>query len=135
MEIALNVHGTRVVQKMIECHDSSKQADCISAAIHPRVIELIQDMNGNHVVQRCLASLPRDRTAFIFECVIAECLAVSCQRHGCCVLQRCLDHADEIHRRRIINQARDWTHPASNSSTALAPLLAQPLYSSQYTSL
>lgn len=49
-------------------------------------------------------ALRAERTDFIFNCVISECLTVSCQRHGCCVLQRCLDHADQPHRSLIIEQ-------------------------------
>ena len=65
-------------------------------------MELILDMNGNHVVQRCLASLPPLRAAFIYEAVRNETVRVSTHRHGCCVLQRCLDHAPEDHRVPII---------------------------------
>ena len=100
--IALNVHGTRVVQKMIEVADTAAQLEMLIAAMAPRVMELILDMNGNHVVQRCLASLAPHHAAFIFEAVQAETVRVSTHRHGCCVLQRCLDHARDEQRVPII---------------------------------
>ena len=95
-------------------------------------MELIRDMNGNHVVQRCLACMareqarataasaaapppspaaafppspspllhPRPRTeahpsqaSFVYEAAAAE-RAISTHRHGCCVMQRCLDRAE-----------------------------------------
>jgi hypothetical protein len=59
-------------------------------------------MNGNHVVQRCLASLKPERAAFVYEAVKAECVRVATHRHGCCVLQRCLDHAPDSQRVPII---------------------------------
>ena len=65
--IALNVHGTRVVQKMVECADTPQQTSAIANAISTRTMELIRDMNGNHVIQRCLASLPPQHSSFIFE--------------------------------------------------------------------
>ena len=131
IEIALNVHGTRVVQKMIECNDSERQVTAICGAIQPRIMELIQDMNGNHVIQRCLASLPADRSSFIFTTVVKECLAVSCHRHGCCVLQRCLDHADAQHRSPIVTPAASFefgARPATSprDGTATWPLMARP---------
>jgi len=100
--IALNVHGTRVVQKMVEVADTDQQLDMLIAAMAGRVMELILDMNGNHVIQRCLASLPPKRASFIYEAVRNEAVRVSTHRHGCCVLQRCLDHAVEQHREPII---------------------------------
>jgi len=100
--IALNVHGTRVVQKMVEVADTDEQLDMLVAAMVDRVMDLILDMNGNHVIQRCLASLPPKRASFIYDAVRNETVRVSTHRHGCCVLQRCLDHAPEKHRGPII---------------------------------
>ena len=51
--IALNVHGTRVVQKMVEVAETEPQATAICEAIAPNIMQLILDMNGNHVVQVC----------------------------------------------------------------------------------
>lgn len=101
-EVALNVHGTRVIQKMVECADSYEQKSTIATAIMPRLMELIRDMNANHVVQRCLAALPSDLAAGIYDQVTLDCLSIASHRHGCCVLQRCLDHADAPNRDRII---------------------------------
>ena len=100
--IALNVHGTRVVQKMIEVADTDAQLDTLIGSLEGRVMDLITDMNGNHVVQRCLATLAADRASFIYTAVTAESVRVSTHRHGCCVLQRCLDHAPELQREPII---------------------------------
>ena len=69
-------------------------------AIGERVMELILDMNGNHVVQRCLATLPPAHASFIYEAVRSETVRVSTHRHGCCVLQRCLDHAPHTYAAR-----------------------------------
>jgi len=71
-------------------------------ALRERAMDLIRDMNGNHVVQRCLASLPTAQSTFIFERVASDLLAVATHRHGCCVAQRSLDHADGPHREAII---------------------------------
>ena len=100
--IALNVHGTRVVQKMLEAAETDEQLDTLIGALNARVMDLILDMNGNHVVQRCLASLKPERAAFVYEAVKAECVRVATHRHGCCVLQRCLDHAPDSQRVPII---------------------------------
>ena len=40
------VHGTRVVQKMVEACDADEQADPIVAAIEPQAMDLVRDMNG-----------------------------------------------------------------------------------------
>jgi hypothetical protein len=54
---------------------------------------MVQDLNGNHVVQRCLHHLGPQYNQFIFDAVAADLVSVATHRHGCCVLQRCIDFA------------------------------------------
>jgi hypothetical protein len=100
--VALNVHGTRVIQKMIEVADTDEQTHALVRAMEGGIMELILDMNGNHVVQRCLASLAPSSAAFVYDAVRNETVRVATHRHGCCVLQRCLDHAPAEQRTPII---------------------------------
>ncbi|KAK0651430.1 armadillo-type protein [Cercophora newfieldiana] len=94
VRIALNQHGTRALQKMIEHVSTPVQIKLIIDALRDQVVELIQDLNGNHVIQKCLNKLNAQDAGFIFEAVGRHCVDVGTHRHGCCVLQRCIDHAD-----------------------------------------
>ncbi|GAO14629.1 hypothetical protein UVI_02009190 [Ustilaginoidea virens] len=93
VRIALNQHGTRALQKMIEYVGTPQQVHLIIEALRFRVVELIQDLNGNHVIQKCLNKLTPLDAQFIFDAVGNNCVEVGTHRHGCCVLQRCIDHA------------------------------------------
>lgn len=93
VRVALNQHGTRALQKMIEFVSSPAQIGIIVDALRYRVVELIQDLNGNHVIQKCLNKLSPTDAQFIFDAVGTNCVDVGTHRHGCCVLQRCIDHA------------------------------------------
>ena len=82
---------------------------------------LIKDLNGNHVIQKCLNKLaPEDNQVrvtlskfgcvlrlalqFIYNAVAANCVEVATHRHGCCVLQRCIDHASDHQRIQLVNE-------------------------------
>lgn len=73
-------------------------------ALSGQVVDLIQDLNGNHVIQKCLNHLKPSEAQYIFDAVGEHCVTVGTHRHGCCVLQRCIDHAagyqkiDLVHR-------------------------------------
>jgi Pumilio-family RNA binding repeat len=54
VNVALNTHGTRAVQKLIETLTSREQVQLVIDALRPGVVNLIRDLNGNHVIQRCL---------------------------------------------------------------------------------
>lgn len=69
------------------------QTQLIIAALSGQVVDLIQDLNGNHVIQKCLNHLKPEQAQFIFDAVGEHCVTVGTHRHGCCVLQRCIDHA------------------------------------------
>lgn len=93
VSIALNQHGTRALQKMIEFISTDDQTQMIIRALSGQVVDLIQDLNGNHVIQKCLNHLKSSEAQFIFDAVGEHCITVGTHRHGCCVLQRCIDHA------------------------------------------
>ncbi|TFK57686.1 ARM repeat-containing protein [Heliocybe sulcata] len=132
VNISLNMHGTRAVQKMIDFLSTRRQASSIAsfnppstltggsrtqtdhryyAQIHSiivalslHVVVLIKDLNGNHVIQKCLNKLAPEDNQFIYNAVAANCVEVATHRHGCCVLQRCVDHASEHQRVQLVNE-------------------------------
>lgn len=103
-KIALNQHGTRALQKMIEFIHTDLQINTIIQALSDRVVELVQDLNGNHVIQKCLTRLGAERSQFIYDAVGTYCVIVGTHRHGCCVLQRCIDHAQGYQRAQLISR-------------------------------
>ncbi|KAH7413111.1 armadillo-type protein [Cadophora sp. MPI-SDFR-AT-0126] len=107
VRIALNQHGTRALQKMIEFISTPGQVQTIIRALRYRVVELIQDLNGNHVIQKCLNKLSSTDAQFIFDAVGTHCVDVGTHRHGCCVLQRCIDHASGDQKAWLIRQISD----------------------------
>ena len=52
--------STRVVQKLIETLKTRQQISLVVSALEPGFLALIKDLNGNHVVQRCLLCLSNE---------------------------------------------------------------------------
>ncbi|KAI5060995.1 hypothetical protein GOP47_0023500 [Adiantum capillus-veneris] len=102
INVSLNMHGTRAVQKLIETLTTSEQVSMVTASLRPGVVTLIKDLNGNHVVQRCLQHLSSEDSQFIFEVVTSHCVEIATHRHGCCVLQRCIDFSKGTPQQELI---------------------------------
>ena len=102
VEIALNQHGTRALQKMIEFLDTPEQVQMVISGLDREVVRLVQDLNGNHVIQKCLNRLSHEEAQFIYVAAAADCVRIGTHRHGCCVLQRCIDHANDQQRSALI---------------------------------
>ncbi|PRP73515.1 hypothetical protein PROFUN_02524 [Planoprotostelium fungivorum] len=105
VSISKNMHGTRAVQKLIECLDTPPQVLLVEKSLKSHVVDLIQDLNGNHVIQRCLNLLKPAENQFIYNSVVtgSNCVRVATHRHGCCVLQRCIDYASPEQKTTLIN--------------------------------
>ena len=87
---------------MIEFVNTDEQVQIIVHALSERVVDLVQDLNGNHVIQKCLNRLGAEKSQFIYDAVGKHCVVVGTHRHGCCVLQRCIDHAGGFQRAQLI---------------------------------
>ncbi|XP_043718827.1 uncharacterized protein LOC122666816 [Telopea speciosissima] len=102
VKISLNTHGTRVVQKLIETLKTKQQILMVILALEPGFLDLINDLNGNHVVQRCLQCLSNEDNKFIFKSAAKYSVNIATHRHGCCVLQRCIAHSTGEHREKLV---------------------------------
>ncbi|XP_047970336.1 putative pumilio homolog 8, chloroplastic [Salvia hispanica] len=102
VRISLNTHGTRVVQKLIETLKTKQQIALVISALESGFLALIKDLNGNHVIQRCLQSFPAEDSKFIFVAAAKYCVDIATHQHGCCVLQRCISHSTGEHRENLV---------------------------------
>lgn len=101
MRIALDSHGTRALQKLVECISTEEESQLLIKSLSPHVVALSRDLNGNHVVQKCLQRLSAANNQFIFDTAAFHCNEIATHRHGCCVLQRCLDHGTMAQRAQL----------------------------------
>ena len=129
---SLNLHGTRSVQKIVEVcaadeedaedeefdegkkeeesKDKAKKkpketaAKILSDALKPSAARLCIDSHGNHAIQRILLKLPYQYTSFIFDAVAVSVEDVARHRHGCCVIQRCLDSRHSTARSHLVSR-------------------------------
>jgi hypothetical protein len=102
--IALNMHGTRSTQKLIDCLEKPEQMEALTMALAPHIVSLVQDLHGNHVIQKCLNKLTHEQNQFIYNSVKKNCIEVASHRHGCCVLQRCIDHASPQQKVQLVDE-------------------------------
>ncbi|CAI9770081.1 unnamed protein product [Fraxinus pennsylvanica] len=102
VRVSLNTHGTRVVQKLIETLKTRQQISLVISALEPGFLALIKDLNGNHVVQRCLQCFTNEDSKFIFVAAAKFCVDIATHQHGCCVLQRCISHSTGEHWENLV---------------------------------
>ncbi|KAF8395983.1 hypothetical protein HHK36_017594 [Tetracentron sinense] len=104
VRISCDMHGTRAVQKVIETLKTPEQFSMVVSSLKPNIVILIKDMNGNHVAQRCLQYLMPEYSEFLFEAATVHCVELATDKHGCCVLQKCLSHSDGEQKCHLISE-------------------------------
>lgn len=100
--VAVNQHGTRALQKLIDAVTQQDQVAILISALDGHVVRLIRDLNGNHVIQKLLLDLDATGSQFIYVAVCHSIVKIGSHRHGCCVLQRCLDYAQGQNRNNLV---------------------------------
>merc|ERR1712137_1446747 len=65
-----------IVQKVIECLCTPSQVQLVINSLQSHVVSLIRDLNGNHVIQRCLYRLSSQDKQFIYDAVGQNCVEV-----------------------------------------------------------
>ncbi|KAM9926114.1 hypothetical protein OXX59_003439 [Metschnikowia pulcherrima] len=94
--ISINQHGTRALQKLIDKINTDLQFDLLQKGLKPYITEMIKDLNGNHVIQKVLNKYTPSDCQFIYDSIVVDLLVVATHKHGCCVLQKCLNHVTPV---------------------------------------
>ncbi|CCH40775.1 putative translational repressor [Wickerhamomyces ciferrii] len=104
--ISINQYGTRSLQKIIDKVSNTYQIDLIIKGLQindvtngiddNNIVKLIKDLNGNHVIQKCIFKFPPEKFQFIIDsiCINNNIVRISTHKHGCCVLQKLLNNAN-----------------------------------------
>lgn len=87
--ISKNMHGTRAAQKIIDCITRADEIQAVKNALKVKtisascltpnkgsVVTLIEDLNGNHVIQKCLRKFEPQDNQFIYDAVAKHCIQV-----------------------------------------------------------
>lgn len=108
--VSLSVHGTRVIQKLLEMMQTPLELEMVQNSMKQYVITLAKDVYGMHVILRCLHRIPPPAednqgpsNQFIFEEITKNIVCVATHKHGCCVVQWCIDYATPKQRKRLVD--------------------------------
>lgn len=55
-------------------------------------------------MQKILFTFKAPHNQFIFDTMVTKCVAIACHKHGCCVMQKCIDGASTQQRYNLVNE-------------------------------
>lgn len=96
LELSYHMYGCWVVQRAIEFLEGPglNEQLLIVGEIHApeNVLKLVDDQNGNHVIQKCIEKMPNEHIQFILEAFKGQVKKMSRHTYGCRVIQRLIEH-------------------------------------------
>ena len=75
--------------------------------IRPYIIQLLVDINGNHIIQKFISLFPDNQ--FVFDIILRNFNRIITDKHGCCVMQKCIEVANPCYKEKIINSVVENT--------------------------
>src|SRR5690606_15156577 len=97
--LSLQMYGCRVIQKALEVLPIKLKIQLMEElkedqekSKSPVVLTLVEDQNGNHVVQKAIETLPHPHLQFIVDSFREKVACMSCHVYGCRVIQRLLEY-------------------------------------------
>lgn len=104
LDVCRNSHGTRAVQKIIECAKGQELIDIIINLLKDHVKDLVEDINGNHAIQKALVVFRPKNNEFIFDKMIEQWQEIAWDKHGCCVMQKCILNGTPDQQNRLVGE-------------------------------
>ncbi|XP_047172069.1 pumilio homolog 4 [Vigna umbellata] len=101
LPLSLQMYGCRVIQKALEVVDGDQQGQMVSE-LNGAIMKCVRDQNGNHVIHKCIECVPQDKIQFIVSSFYGQVVALSTHPYGCRVIQRVLEHCDDLNTQQII---------------------------------
>lgn len=93
--LSMDPCGTRVVQRLIEkIHVLPDLLTQITEEIKDNVCMMIMCNNGNHVIQKLINQVDSEAIDFVYTEILMEFKNIGNHKHGCCVIQRCIDNSN-----------------------------------------
>ena len=92
--ICINSFGTRAIQKLIDYLNTETLMKNFLNLIKPIVKGITVDINGSHILLKMVDLKNNLVNKCIFEEIKDNILYIAMHKHGCCVLQKCIEKAN-----------------------------------------
>lgn len=106
IQLCADTYGTRVVQRLVEkTFNKPDLFEMLVGEIRGNVCMLVMCNNGNHVVQKLVSQAKCPTIAWVYDEILDKFKALGTHKHGCCVVQRCIDNANNYY--KVIENDQD----------------------------
>ena len=103
MEIALNPHGSRVIQKLIgRIYMSEEMMNIFNQYLQNLMLEIFLNQCSTYIIITYITYIKYPNNQLIYSFIIKNIYYIATHKHSCCTLQKCLEEGNNLQRQEIL---------------------------------
>ena len=114
LNLAISTYGTRVIQKILEIVSTKSNInnenkgiyeqcfDLINNQIKNNILELSSNNNSSHIIIKYVNEIRYPKNVKLFEEVYKNFIPLCKDKHGCCVIQKCIDLGSQEQKNKLL---------------------------------
>ena len=103
MEISLNPHGSRVIQKLLDrIYNRPKLMKIFNESLATCLLEIFLNQSSTHIIIKYISVIKYPNNQIIYSFIVNKILYIATHKHSCCTLQKCLEEGNNMQRKEIL---------------------------------
>jgi len=103
MEIALNPHGSRVIQKLISrIYMNQVIMNIFNQLLQSSMLEIFLNQCSTYIIITYITYIKYPNNQIIYSFIVQNIYYIATHKHSCCTLQKCLEEGNNIQRQEIL---------------------------------
>ena len=103
MEISLNPHGSRVIQKLLtRIYNIPNLMVSFNECLKTSMLEIFLNQSSTHIIIKYITLIKYPNNKIIYSFIVDNIYYIATHKHSCCTLQKCLEEGNNIQRKDIL---------------------------------
>ena len=103
MEIALNPHGSRVIQKLIgKIYTSQDMMNKFNQCLQNSMLEIFLNQCSTYIIITYITYIKYPNNQIIYNFIVQNIFYIATHKHSCCTLQKCLEEGNNLQKQEIL---------------------------------
>ena len=103
MEISLNPHGSRVIQKLLDrIYNVPNLMNNFNECLKSAMLEIFLNQSSTHIIIKYISLIKYPNNQIIYKFIVDNVYYIATHKHSCCTLQKCLEEGNSYQRKEIL---------------------------------
>ena len=103
MEISLNSHGSRVIQKVLtRIYKTPNLMQIFNENLKSSMLEIFLNQSSTHIIIKYISLIKYPNNQIIYKFIVENIFYISTHKHSCCTLQKCLEEGNKTQKKEIL---------------------------------